>query len=81
MENWKNNIEFKIADSYVEPLMEKVEEEEGKKGNTGRKAGGSSIRHMDVEKVMHDEEEEEDSGDEGVQCFGEYQEDALNDDF
>jgi len=81
MENWKNNIEFKIADSYVEPLMEKVEEEEGEKRYIGRKAGGSSIRHVDLEKVMHDEEEEDDSGDEGVQCFGEYQEDALNDGF
>ena len=81
MENRKNNIEFKIADSYVEPLMEKVEEEEGKKRNFWRKAGGSSIRHMDVkEEMREEEEEEEDSGDEAVQCFGEYQE-ALDDGF
>lgn len=51
---------FKVPRYYVQPLMERVAEEERKKKSVEMEAGGSSSRHVNVDEEIHDEVEDED---------------------
>ena len=55
IKKWRN--EFKVPKSYIQPLVEKMEEEERKK-NTEMEAGGSSSKHVDVDEETHEQEDE-----------------------
>ena len=51
---------FKVPRYYVQPLMERVAEEERTKKSAEMEPGGSSSRHVNVDEEIHDEVEDED---------------------